>query len=101
MSDSLLKYIGTGAVAVLIYIFVSNTLWLLFGSKLLQSLPGVDIKGITGTLRIAIMLIMTIIGFLLWVIKFPFLLLGIIKKNVLQSTIGSCIQFAGRTFKKL
>lgn len=101
MDNWIIKYIGASLLAIITYIIISNFLWLLFGSKLLQSLPGVDIKGITGTLRIALMLVMTILGFILWVLKSPFLLFGIIKNNTLQHSIGSCIQLAARTFKRL
>lgn len=101
MDNWIIKYIGASLLAIITYIIISNFLWLLFGSKLLQSLPGVDIKGITGTLRIALMLVMTILGFILWVLKSPFLLFGIIKNNTLQQSIGSCIQLAARTFKRL
>ncbi len=101
MDNWIIKYIGGGILAITAYIIISNALWLIFGSKLLQSLPGVNIKGITGTLRIAIMLVMTIFGFTLWVLKYPFYLFGIIKNNNLHQKIGNCIQFAARTFKKL
>lgn len=65
------KWLGGGLLAVLVYLIVSNTLWLLLGSRLLQSLPGVDIKGFRGTIRIALMLVLTVFALACWAIKRP------------------------------
>ncbi len=70
------KWLGGGVLAVVIYLIVSNTLWLLLGSRLLQALPGVNIKGFRGTLRIAAMLVLTIVAVILWVAKRPAVWLG-------------------------
>jgi hypothetical protein len=65
-----------GSIALLIaYVIVSNTLWLLFGSTVIQKLPGVNIKGFRGTLKIALMLFLSVIGFIFWVIKYMFMLI--------------------------
>ena len=100
MHDFITKYIGGGLLVLIGYIIVSNTLWLIFGSKLLQSLPGVNIKGFTGTLKIAVMLVMSVIGFLYWAIKFPFAKMGLIKNNSLANCISNGIQSASKLFSK-
>ncbi len=100
MPDWIVKYIGGGFLAIVGYVIISNTLWLLFGSRLLQSLPGVNIKGATGTLRIIILLIMSFIGFGFWLIKWIFMKLNIIKKQSLQECISYFIQSASKVFSK-
>lgn len=96
MPEWIIKYFGGGLLVLLGYIAISNTLWLLFGSKLLQSLPGVNIKGIGGTLKIATLLLMTIIGFLVWLVKWPIAMLGLINKQSMQETISFFIQYASK-----
>jgi hypothetical protein len=59
-------------LGIIVYVIVSNTLWLLFGSRLLQFLPGVNNKGINGTFRIAAMLLAACFGTLIWVVKLFF-----------------------------
>jgi hypothetical protein len=100
MSEWISKYIGGGILAVFGYVIISNTLWLLFGSKLLQSLPGVNIKGATGTLKMSILLIMTFTGFLVWLTKWPFIKLGIVNKQTLTDCISYWIQSASKIFSK-
>jgi hypothetical protein len=100
MVECILKYSGFGLFALLGYLIISNTLWLLFGSKLLQSLPGVNVRGSTGTLKIAILLIMTITGFLIWIVRTPFSKLGIFKEQSLQGCVSHCIQSASKLFAK-
>jgi hypothetical protein len=70
------KWIGGGALAVVAYVVISNTLWLLIGSRILQSLPGVNIKGVRGTLKIAVMLVLAGVGLCSWTIKRPVVWLG-------------------------
>lgn len=101
MGDGVLKYIGTGVVAIICYVVISNTLWLLLGSKILQSLPGVNIRGATGTLRIAIMVVATIIAFLIWIIRYPLSLIGVINKSSLSKIVSTSLQSASRFFRKL
>jgi hypothetical protein len=73
----IVKWLGGGVLAVIAYLIVSNTLWLLLGSRLLQSLPGVNIKGFRGTLRIAAMLLLAAVAFALWTVKRPAVWLGV------------------------
>ncbi len=98
MPEWLLKYVGGGFIVITAYVIISNTLWLLFGSKLLQSLPGVNIKGATGTLRIAVMLLMCITGFLVWVVKYPLSFLGLTKRQKIAESVSYYIQSASKLF---
>ena len=100
MPEWIIKYFGGGLLVLLGYVIISNTLWLLFGSKLLQSLPGVNIKGATGTLKIAILLIMTIVGFCIWLAKWPLIELDLINKQTLSECISYWIQSASKVFSK-
>jgi len=90
-----------GSVALLIaYVIVSNTLWLLFGSKVIQKLPGVNIKGFRGTLKIALMLFLSATGFLFWISKY--LITLILLKNPkpkLSNEISQKIKWGARITK--
>lgn len=59
-------WISGGVLTLLLYLVVSNLAWLLIGSRLLQFLPGVDIKGFRGTVRIAAMLALSAVGVAVW-----------------------------------
>jgi hypothetical protein len=90
-----------GSVALLIaYVIVSNTLWLLFGSKVIQKLPGVNIKGFRGTLKIALMLFLSATGFLFWISKY-FVMLILLKnpKPKLSNEISQKIKWGARITK--
>lgn len=100
MPDWIIKYFGTGILVLFGYVIISNTLWLLFGSKLLQSLPGVNIKGSAGTLKIVLLLIMSFTGLFFWIAKWPLFRLGIIKKQSLKDCVSYCIQSASKLFSK-
>ena len=100
MPDWVIKYFGEGVIVLLGYIIISNSLWLIFGSKLLQSLPGVNIKGAKGTLKIVLLLVLTLIGFFIWLFKWPFSKIGLIKNQSLPDCIGYCIQIASKVFSK-
>ena len=100
MSDLVSKYLGGGILVIIGYVIVSNTLWLLFGSKILQSLPGVNIKGATGTLKIAILLLMTVIGSFVWFLKWPFMKLGVFNTQSIAVCVSLHIQSASRLFSK-
>ena len=100
MLDWILKYIGGGVVVIVGYIIISNMLWLIFGSKLLQALPGVNIKGSSGTLKIAVMLVMSIAGLLYWLIKFPFALIGLANKKKVIECMSDCIKYASKKISK-
>jgi len=81
----------------LLYIVVSNTLWLLFGSRVLQCLPGVDIKGIAGTLKIAAMLVLSALGVLMWALKYIYL--SLIRRSGrprFKDEVGNMIQRGAR-----
>lgn len=100
MPEWIIKYFGGGLLVILVYILISNTIWLLFGSKFLQALPGVNIKGVAGTLKIAILLIMTFTAIFVWLITWPFKQLGIGDKQSIQACISDYIQSASKVFAK-
>jgi len=100
MPDWIIKYIGGGFLVLIAYIIISNTLWLIFGSRFLQSLPGVNIKGAKGTLRIALMILMSLFGFFVWLINLPFSMIGISKKKSITQLVSYFIQLASRVFSK-
>ncbi len=100
MPEWFIKYIGGGLLAVISYIIISNTLWLIFGSRLLQSLPGVNIKGAKGTLRIAIMILMSFVGLIVWFFSYPFYISGMCKKRSISYWISYFIQSASKKFSK-
>jgi hypothetical protein len=72
VSSEIVTWLGGGLAVVLLYIVISNTLWLLVGSRIIQCLPGVNIQGFRGTLKIAAMLILSFVGVIYWSIKFSF-----------------------------
>jgi hypothetical protein len=76
MPSEINTWIGGGIAAVFLYIIISNTFWLLFGSRILQSLPNVNIGGFRGTIKIATMLILSLFGFFIWILKYAFMLLA-------------------------
>lgn len=88
--------IGSSFILILAYILISNTLWLLFGSRLLQSLPGVNIKGIGGTFKIAAMLILSAIGILRWALKYITSLVTKKMKPVFKEVVSKTIQQGAR-----
>lgn len=93
MFSETFSWIGGSLVLAFIYIVVSNTLWLLFGARLVQSLPGVNITGFRGTMKISVMLILSVIGVLYWVAKYTFTLItGKNKKPLLREEISRAIQ---------
>lgn len=100
MPDWLIKYFGGGLLIIVSYIIISNTLWLLFGSKLIQTLPGVNINGATGTLKIAILIVMSFTGIVVWIFKFPFIKYGFLKEQSLRGCISYYIQSASKVFAK-
>jgi hypothetical protein len=70
MFGEIATWLGGGLAVVILYVLISNTLWLLFGSRLLQFLPGVNINGFRGTLKIAVMLVLSVIGVFRWIVKY-------------------------------
>ena len=93
MWTDLITWISGGVVFVLLYLIISNTLWLLFGSRVIQFLPGVNINGSRGTLKIAAMLVLAIIGFLVWTVKYAYrTLLAKDEKPALKDEIALSIR---------
>lgn len=74
MLDGTVTWVGGGLALVIIYVVVSNTFWLLFGSRLAQSLPGVNISGFRGTVKIATMLVLSALGIIRWIVKYAFVM---------------------------
>lgn len=88
------------SIIVLAYIIVSNIIWLLLGSKAVQYLPGISING--GTIRISIMIMLSIVGVLFWIIKYILSLIFVIKiKPILSRDISMMIQKGYKTVNKL
>lgn len=101
LPDWVLSYLGGGLAIIVVYVLVSNFLWILFGSRLLQSLPGVNINKASGTFKIAIMLIMSLLGAFQWLVKWPFAWMNFIKKVSLKETISFYIQQASKLHSKV
>jgi len=95
-------WLGGGVALVVIYIVISNTLWLLFGSRVIQCLPGVNITGFKGTIKIAMLILLSLLGTLCWVFKF---ILTFISRNhprpVLSMEVSFMIQKGARILTKL
>ena len=101
MTDETVTWIGGGLALVLIYIVISNTLWLLFGSRLVQSLPGVNISGFRGTIKIATMLALSAFGILRWVFKYAFVM--VTRRDelpILSKEVSRAIKQGARVIKK-
>ena len=93
MPQNALSWFGGSILAVLVYLIVSNMLWLLFGSRLIQFLPGVNIKGFRGTIKIATMLIFSLFGAIRWLSQYilAFVIRSDRKPNFYQ-VVGETIQ---------
>lgn len=101
MLSETVTWVGGGIAIVILYVIVSNTLWLLFGSRLIQCLPGVNINGFRGTLKIAAMLIFSVIGVLRWIVKyFMMFLIKTSKKPVLREEISTSIQQGAKVIRR-
>lgn len=101
LPDWVLKYIGGGFAVVVGYVLISNTLWLLFGSRILQFLPGVNVNTASGTFKIAVMLVMSLTGLLHWSLKWPFMWMKVTKRASLKETISFYIQQASKIHSKV
>lgn len=101
MFSEIATWIGGGVVVVILYVLISNTLWLLFGSRLIQCLPGVNINGFRGTLKIAAMLVLSAIGVFRWIVKY-FLKLVAMKNMtpVLSEEISMSIQQGAKALRR-
>jgi len=99
LPDWVITYIGGGLLVVLAYVLISNTFWLLFGSSILQKLPGVNIKGAKGTFKIALLILLSIIGFFRWCLSYPLSLLYRNRDNKrLKMYLSDSIKSASRTY---
>lgn len=101
LPEWIIKYVGGGLLIVFCYVIVSNTLWLLIGAKALQFLPGVNDKSAKGTIKIVILILMTIIGSLFWLVKLLPSYVGIMKFNPLSQEIGLTIQSCSKLYHKI
>ena len=95
-----LYWLGGGIALLIAYAIVSNTIWLLFGSRLIQKLPGVNITGFRGTLKIALMLLMSVFGLGVWIFKYLIALLLFKKvRPVISNEIAQKVKWASRVTK--
>ena len=100
MSEGWILILG-GVIAVCAYVLISNTIWLLIGSRVLQSMPGVSIPGVRGTLRIALMLVLSLVGVLSWVLKALVNFLTRRKENLrLADEVASSIRRGARVLSR-
>ena len=101
MLDETATWVGGGLALVLVYIVISNTLWLLFGSRLVQSLPGVNIDGYRGTIKIATMLALSAFGLLRWAIKYAIVIAARSgERPILSKEVSSAIKQGARVIRK-
>jgi len=102
LPEWIVKYIGGGLLIVIVYVIISNTLWLLIGARALQFLPGVNDKSAKGTLKILVLLVMSLIGVGIWLIKLLPSVLRIIKhQKSLSEEISSSIQKGSKIYSKI
>ena len=99
--DWTVKWIGGSLLIAISYVIVSNTLWLIFGAKLLQSLPGVNINGARGTTKIIMITIMFILGSIKWLLLFPLRFLKIIKWETFLNDVSTSIKKGGKFFYRI
>ena len=100
LADWLVNYVGGGILVLFCYIIISNTNWLLIGAKVLQFLPGVSDKSAKGTLKIVLLLLMSLIGIFWWVVKLIPSLLRIVIFRPITTEISLVIQNASRIYYK-
>jgi hypothetical protein len=101
MFTDFITWASTGIIFIFAYILISNTLWLLFGSRLLQSLPGVNIRGARGTLKIAVMLVLFAVGVARWIyIYLHHQVFTNTEKPKFKIIVSSTIKRGSRFFKR-
>lgn len=100
LADLLVNYVGDGILVLFCYIIISNTIWLLIGAKVLQFLPGVSDKSAKGTLKIVLLLLMSLIGIFWWVVKLIPSLLRIVIFRPITTEISLVIQNASCIYYK-
>ncbi len=101
LPEWVIKYIGGGFLIIIGYIIISNTLWLLMGAKAIQYLPGVNDKSAKGTIKFALILLMSLIGFLFWLLKLIPSVLGIIKYKPITKELSVAIQKGSKAYQKI
>ena len=94
-------WIGWGAAAVVLYLIVSNTLYLLFGARLLQFLPGVNINGFQGTIRLALLLAISVTATAWWLCKWPIPLITRRERTAWKDELASGIHLAARISNRM
>lgn len=100
-STSPVQWIGWGAGAVVLYLLVSNTLYLLVGARLLQFLPGVNVKGFRGTIRLALLLVITIVATAWWMFKWPLARLARREPTPWRDELASRIHIVARISNRI
>ena len=98
---STVSWVTSGVIAVVIYLVISNTLYLLVGARLLQCLPGVNIRGFTGTLRLATLIILSVVGVVACSVKnIAYTMHLPVQKTSLKTEISKLIQIAAKFFTR-
>ena len=101
LPDWIIKWFGGGILILISYVIISNTLWLIFGAKILQALPGVNISGARGTLKIIIMLLMSGLGIFVWIILLIPRGIKLLSWKSLKEDISASIKTGGKLFYKI
>ncbi len=101
LPEWIFKYVGTGLLVIIGYIIISNTLWLLIGARVLQFLPGVNDKSARGTLKIVLLLILSLAGIIWWIVKLIPALLRLSKYTTITNEIAFSIQKGSKLYSKL
>ena len=72
----------------------------LFGSRLIQKLPGGNITGFRGTVKIALMLLMSVFGLGTWIFKYLIALMLFKKpRPMISNEIAQKVKWASRVTK--
>lgn len=101
MPEWVIKYIGGGFLVIIGYIIISNLLWLIIGARALQFLPGVNDKSAKGTIKILVLLLMTLFGIFFWFLKLLPAMIKIIRYKPILGEISASIQLGGRIHQKI
>jgi hypothetical protein len=100
MLNGILSWTGGGLILIIIYFLISNTLWLLFGSKILQYLPGINNRSSVGTFKIAAMIALAAIGTLVWILKYILSsIIGEKAKPCFKNELSKMIQRGAKVFQ--
>lgn len=87
-----LKTTGWGLLAIVAYVVVSNTIYLLVGSRLLQALPGVNVRGARGTFKIAVWVVLAAAGVGMWLLRLLPGAFGLVKAPTLPESVSRAIK---------